>query len=473
MCGISYIQNFSDTKNIKQILNSMHERGPDDKDYIILDNIFFGFSYLSITGSFKKTKQPYIGKKSILIFNGEIYNFKELTQELNLKNKVKNNCDTELLSACLEKYGVKKTLQKISGMWSFIYYDKEKKKTFISRDRFGIKPLFYTFQEKKLIIASSIKTILSYPKKKYHLDKNTVKNFIKSGSLNQNNKTFFKNIYSFPPNHYAELINPNDKLIFKKYSNINKQEKNYKLSNLKKKIKFNIRSHLNKDINTSLPLSSGVDSNLLYKLYSKKGNLNCITLNNTNTGEEKFVKKNIKTNFIDCNKTHNLNFINKFIKVLDQPVRSFQPLYQYYIRKKAKNLKSRIILSGDGADEVFGGYTYSFYFFLADYIKKYGKKKGLNKAKQFKEFLNRDEDKIFKEAQKLMKQNKNFKEFMMKRILKTHIPYWLHIDDLLSMNNSIENRVPYLDHRTVELMMKSNLNFFYRDGISKFVTSNL
>ena len=269
------------------------------------------------------------------------------------------------------------------------------------------------------------------------------------------------------------MINPNDKLIFKKYSNINKQEKNYKLSNLKKKIKFNIRSHLNKDINTSLPLSSGVDSNLLYKLYSKKGNLNCITLNNTNTGEEKFVKKNIKTNFIDCNKTHNLNFINKFIKVLDQPVRSFQPLYQYYIRKKAKNLKSRIILSGDGADEVFGGYTYSFYFFLADYIKKYGKKKGLNKAKQFKEFLNRDEDKIFKEAQKLMKQNKNFKEFMMKRILKTHIPYWLHIDDLLSMNNSIENRVPYLDHRTVELMMKSNLNFFYRDGISKFVTSNL
>ena len=116
MCGISYIQNFSDTKNIKQILNSMHERGPDDKDYIILDNNFFGFSYLSITGSFKKTKQPYIGKKSILIFNGEIYNFKELTQELNLKNKVKNNCDTELLSACLEKYGVKKTLLKMKTL---------------------------------------------------------------------------------------------------------------------------------------------------------------------------------------------------------------------------------------------------------------------------------------------------------------------------------------------------------------------
>ena len=144
MCGISYIKNFSDKKRIKQILNSMHDRGPDAKGYKILDDTFFGFSYLSITGSFKKTNQPFIGKKSILIFNGEIYNFKEIAEELNLKNKVKNNCDTELLSACLEKYGIRKTLQKMSGMWSFIYYDKEKKTTFISRDRLGIKPLFYT-----------------------------------------------------------------------------------------------------------------------------------------------------------------------------------------------------------------------------------------------------------------------------------------------------------------------------------------
>ena len=473
MCGISYIQNFSDKSKINKILNSMRDRGPDGKDYKILDNNFFGFSYLSITGSFKKTKQPYIGKKSILIFNGEIFNFRELAKELNLTNKIKNDCDTEFLSACLEKYGIKKTLQKINGMWSFVYYDKEKKKTFIARDRFGIKPLFYTFFKKQLIIASSIKTILSYPQKKYYLNKTVVKNFLKSGDLNQNNETFFKNILSFPSNHYAELTKYKKKIILKKYSNFNIEEKKYELNDIKKNIKSSLISHFNQDIKTALPLSTGVDSNLLLKLYKNKSNLHCITLKNTNTGEEKLMKKNTKTNFIDCNKTHNLKFINKFIKVLDQPVRSFQPLYQYYIIKKAKKLKCRIITVGDGADEVFGGYKYSFYYFLADYIKKYGKKMGFHKAKQFKDFLNENEKEIFRKTQKLLKLNISYKKFMMKRILKTHIPYWLHISDLLSMNSSIENRVPYLDNKIVQIMMRSNLNYFYNNGINKFVISNL
>jgi len=471
MCGISFIQKFreKDKVNINNILNSMRNRGPDDQQYKIVKNNFFAFSYLSITGGYKKTTQPYKTDNSLLIFNGEIYNYLKLAKELNFNHLMKNRCDTELLSLCLEKFGIKKTLNKIEGMWSFIFYDFKKEKIYISRDPLGIKPLFYYYKNKKLTISSSIKTIFKSSLKNFYLNKSTVKTFIKKGNLNQDNNTFFKGIKVFPAANYATYDLNLSKINFFRYWKIKKKENNFIHKNYKK-IQTNIESHFNYNKNTALPLSYGLDSNILHKYYKDKKKLNCYTLYNVPKNvEHTYIKK--KTNFVNAKEAHSSLFLKKFLKVTDQPVRSFQPLYQYLIRVKAKENKARIVLNGDGADEVYGGYPYAIPYLLAELINK--KKISLARiiAKNYQKFTSKNYEELLQIAREILKDKKNkiknYKDFMINRIIKTHVPYWLHMDDLLSMECSIENRVPFLQYSIIELIMKVKSTNILSDGTNK------
>ena len=129
MCGIDFSNDLAKIYPIKKkIIDSTNYRGPDLSNYIIKEKLFFGFNYLSITGTHKGSPQPFERNGNILIFNGEIYNFNILKKNLEKKKiKFKTDGDTEVLSACLEYYGVKKTHELLEGMWAFVYYDIKKK----------------------------------------------------------------------------------------------------------------------------------------------------------------------------------------------------------------------------------------------------------------------------------------------------------------------------------------------------------
>ncbi len=150
MCGIEFSNDLSKIYPLRnKIIKNTKYRGPDQSNHIIKEKLFFGFNYLSITGSHKGSPQPFLRNGNILIFNGEIYNYISLKKKLLKKNiKFKTDGDTEVLAACLEHYGEEKTHELIEGMWAFVYYDLKKKKILVSRDRLGIKPLFYSKKKK-------------------------------------------------------------------------------------------------------------------------------------------------------------------------------------------------------------------------------------------------------------------------------------------------------------------------------------
>lgn len=165
MCGI-LLTNFDDFKKNIQALKNSNFRGPDQCNYKKVKKYFFGFNYLSITGIFKGSPQPYECKKNILLFNGQIYNYKDLLSFLPSDFKQKNFSDTEILAELFNEIGFKKTLTKLEGMWSIIYFENKTNKIYISRDRLGIKPLFYYKKDKKIIFSSDVQGINTILKKK-------------------------------------------------------------------------------------------------------------------------------------------------------------------------------------------------------------------------------------------------------------------------------------------------------------------
>ena len=230
---------------------------------------------------------------------------------------------------------------------------------------------------------------------------------------------------------------------------------------------------------TAIPLSAGLDSNFLLSNFKIKKNLICYSLKNfENDNESLLINKNIKRykniehKFIDCKILNSKQEINKFIKTLDYPIRSFQPMYQYLLRKQAKKDKVKIILNGDGADEVFGGYKYGVPYRVSSLLLKKRYSDAELFSKEMEKFVGQSYKKIILLGQKAYKNKITLKNFLINRILKTHIPYWLYIDDFISMKNSIENRVPFLDSKIVDLSFRWKESFFYKNGNNKFLLRN-
>ncbi len=478
MCGIDFSNDFPKLYPLRfNIVKDTKYRGPDLSKNIVKENLFFGFNYLSITGTHKGSPQPFIRNNNILIFNGEIYNFSLLKDNL-LKKKIqfKTDGDTEVLAACLEYYGIKKTHELLEGMWSFIYYDTKKKVVTISRDRLGIKPLFYSKKKNKYFFSSSIETVRKYFLNNSKININQVIKYLKKGSIFESKSTIYNNIKLFPPGNYCQI--KKNKFIFTKYWNLNNDEKfgNSSFKKFNQIINKNILKHNNYNVKTAIPLSSGVDSNYLLKNFKKNKNLICYSLKNYENDNESDVIKNkiikkykISHRFVDCKKFSTKNKINNFIKMLDYPIRSFQPIYQYLLREYAKKDKVKILLSGDGADEVFGGYKYAVPYRVSSLILD----NQLSKAKKFcnemEEFTGQKAKVLFLHGKKLSKKKMTLKKFLKKRILKTHIPYWLYIDDFLSMKHSIENRVPYLDSKLIDHVFQWKEDYFFKNGKNKYL----
>ena len=476
MCGI-LISNIN-TYLFKKGLDLQSFRGPDGNKNLRFDNVSLGFNYLSITGKKKEYWQPYKLKNLVLLFNGEIYNYKELNKKIIKINKnFKSDSDTKTLINYFLYFGVDRTLKSIRGMWSLCLLDTKKKILYFSRDRLGIKPLFYYKNKNKFIFSSSIKSI-NFLLKKKKIDKYYLKNYLIKGKLDESKRTPFKNIYNFPSASLLKINLLNKKknnFRFKKFWEL-KQNETYginKTVEFKKLLDKNLLLHseLQKRVKGLVPLSSGLDSTYIQKKNISK---NCISM--SLSGEffneevpiiKKFVKdKELNHKFLKIEKKdYSPSKLKRFIGLLDQPIRSLNPYFQFLIRKKAKALNVKVLQNGDGGDEVFGGYMYAL-----PYMRNFYNKKNNSNLKNFKfsflKYFNNELSKI--NFSRNFSKKINLKEYLINRILKTHIPYWLRVDDEISMLNSIENRVPYLDHTILEYCMSIKTQYFYNKGLNKF-----
>ena len=472
MCGI-LISN-TNTALFKKALNQQSFRGPDGNKTYEFDKTMLGFNYLSITGRKKNYWQPYKLKNYILLFNGEIYNYKELNKEIQKVNKnFKSDSDTKTLINYFLNFGIEKSLKNLRGMWSLCLLDTKKKTLYLSRDRLGIKPLYYYKDKNKFIFSSSIKSI-NYLLKKKKINREYLKKYLIHGHLDNSKSTPFKNILNFPSASLLKINLKNKKNIdfkFSKFWKLNKNETRNMgdVTNFKKLLDKNFLLHgdIQKRVKAVIPLSSGLDSTFIQKKNITKNYIS-ISLSGDFFNEEvsvikRFVKdKKLNHIFLEVKKKdYSSKKLKKFIELLDQPIRSLNPYFQFLIRKKAKTFNAKVLQNGDGGDEIFGGYYYALPYLLNFFNKKSNSKlKNLKFIflKEFaeelskKNFLNKNQKKI------------DLKQFLFSRILKTHIPYWLRVDDEISMLNSIENRVPYLDHRILEFCMSVKSQYFYKKG---------
>ena len=374
MCGYTFYFDKDSTKPISQkivknILNLQKHRGPDFSKYVSYKNYHFFHNRLKIIDLSDKANQPMNDDNgNIILFNGEIYNYLELIKKFNIKN-LKTKSDTEVILHLYNKLG-KDFVKELNGIFTFLIYNKKNNEIFVARDRFGVKPLFYYYDKKKIIFSTEIKPIL-YIIKFYQLDFKEILEYISTGKYFHSEKTFFKNINVFPCSTYKIFNLDSGKLLKKKiyWHLVRKKElvcKSYDIffKNFLLKFKNAIKYNSISDVKISLLLSSGNDSIFIHDFIKKKlcKNLNCFTYgwkNNKYNEIKRLQKINLKTEkhhkyIINENKL--FDKLKNIIHNFEGPVGGFGTLAQFFLFKKIKKKKIKVAFSGEGADEFLLGY---------------------------------------------------------------------------------------------------------------------
>ena len=234
MCGfVGFVdKNKNKKKIIKEMADIIKHRGPDSDGYYIDDNIALGFRRLSII-DLNNGNQPIYNEDNtkVIVFNGEIYNYQELKDDLiNKGHKFSTNTDTEVLLHGYEEYS-EKILSKLRGMFAFVIYDKKTEELFAARDFYGIKPFYYYINENEFLFSSEIKSFLAHPEFKKELNKKMLERYL-TFQYSVGQETFFKNVYKLMPGHYLKYKNGDLKI--EKYYELIFESDNEKTSEIAK-----------------------------------------------------------------------------------------------------------------------------------------------------------------------------------------------------------------------------------------------
>ncbi len=384
MCGFISYFNFNKKINYNKFLHatkSYIHRGPDQIKFLKRENFAINFRRLKIIDLSNNASQPFEDKynKITLIFNGEIYNYVELRSELiKYKYFFNTKSDTEVILKSYLKWDLE-FIYKLRGMFSIIIFDGRKNKVFFFRDRLGQKPLFYSFYEDGIILSSEIKDIVSI-KKKIQPNPKAIQKYLFRGWCDDNSDTFFKGIKSVNPGHFGFFSKKEFEI--KKYWDLKySNNKNYNSEEFKELFEENTKLHLRSDVPIAFTLSGGIDSTSIvnaslkfkikqYQTYSVSSDFN--NINDEKTIIKKFVKKyNINHKFIKINFENKKDILEEYLKFQDEPINHVSFLYQYLIRKEIKKDGFKVLLNGEGGDEVFGGYIRMFEpYLIENFIKK-------------------------------------------------------------------------------------------------------
>jgi len=493
VCGIIGA-NFKSSNDFLDIVNILKNRGPDNTSLYNINNNYFAHTRLKIVDLSSNANQPMLINDIVLVFNGEIYNYKDLIIKYNL------NCitssDSEVIIRLYEKFEFE-FLNKLNGAFSFCIYDIKKDLYFIAKDRYSKKPLYYYKSENKFVFSSLIKAIIKYIGFTPKLNKVALAQYLQYFTPIYGN-TFYTNIKKLEAASY--IIYKNNKLEIKKYYKISTKKTIFSEDEALKKIENtllkSVEQRLLCDVEVACLLSGGIDSSLISSMYSKISNKQIQTFS---IGYEKYDKYSelpyAKKIALHINSKHHeikLNqkdFISSIFNVLDsleEPHGDAAAISLDYLCKYINSQGIKTVFSGEGSDEIFLGYdNYSkfnkFYEFknsLSLEQKGFMKKNLIsslssnNKESQYIKRVLNDQTiyngfgEIFTYEQKklLFKITPTFKSEKEK---KDPIDWMSYIDlkiwlgdvllskvDKITMNNSIETRNPFLDYNLVNLSFK-------------------
>lgn len=513
MCGILGF-NWKDEVLAKNIGKLLRHRGPDGEGYLIEDNLSLGHRRLSIIDLSEKGKQPMCDerKRYWITYNGEIFNFKEIRNDLLGKGYTfKSKTDTEVLLLGYQEYGAK-ILEKLNGQFAFCIYDKQDQTLFLARDRIGINPLYYYFDGKRFVFGSELKVILKsgVPLKINSFAKD---HFMVFGHCPRK-QSIIENAYKLEPGHYMVFNLKNNKIeTCKKYWNIKfshriRSEKNAVLQ-IRELLSDSVRIRLISDVPVGAFLSGGLDSSAVVAHICKyKKNLNTFSVkfdrddfDESKYGELISRKFGTKHHVVTFNANEVKKLLDKLAFHYDEPFADPSMIPTFLVSQIARR-NVTVSLSGDGGDELFGGYTaYKHYRFMqlarlypkqineffyrvlgSSQINKYilayfdiGKTD--KKYARIMSYLSTDEafELITTAPEKLYAA---YERFSAKHWLNNAIINDLHNylpDDILtkvdraSLGNSLESRPPLLDHRLIELSANIDPKLKLKVNVGKYI----
>ena len=501
MCGFVGFTNAIDNSNkvLGEMMDKIRHRGPDSEGRYIDECIAMGFRRLSIIDITDSGNQPIFNedKSKVLFFNGEIYNYREIRKELEEKgHKFTTHTDSETLIHGYEEFG-EKLLDRLRGMFAFVIWDKEKKELFGARDFFGIKPFYYATMNGTFMFGSEIKSFLVHPAFVKELNTTALENYL-TFQYSPTNETFFRNVYKLPPAHCFKY--KDGKLDIKRYWDVHfnadeKPDMDMWVDRISDTFKNSVEAHKIADVEVGSFLSSGVDSSYAASVANvdktftvgfgedeKYNEIGWAKEFSKYIGKENISKVITPEEYWDN--------IKKIQYHMDEPLADPSCIALYFVCNTAAQYV-KVVLSGEGADEIFGGYNIykeplgsHAYKSLPKFIRKgigsvaekLPPKRGVNflvrNGKELEErfignaymFSPRDRKKLLKITTNAPDPTAITAPFYAKVKDKDDITKMQYLDlhlwmagdillkaDKMSMANSLELRVPFLDKEVMAL----------------------
>jgi asparagine synthase (glutamine-hydrolysing) len=518
MCGIFgavKLKGFfehQDFSKFSNYTNLVAHRGPDAVGVLGIDtslniinngkfNVFLGHRRLSIIDLSVDGNQPMRFNNLIITYNGEIFNYIELREELQAKGAVfSTKSDTEVILQLYRHYG-EKSFEKLNGMWAFVLVDLDKKRVIVSRDRFSIKPLFYHQIGSEFYFASEIRQLLPLLKS-VTPNKNALFNFIQQNLVDIKNESFFKDIFRIPAkNNFIIDLNSGENYFVKywDYSHEENLSENENLEKFSDLFYDSVKIRLRSDVEVGALLSGGLDSSSITVAAQKycTGAIKAFSVisGDKKISEEKFIDILIKEKQISCFKLEVtpeeiFNNLDKTIESQGEPFPSFSIVAQYSILEKIKKESDiRVVLSGQGGDEILMGYlkyyffylqhllkTNNFYIFATELFSSLINRTAITQlkmdiAKRYIPFMNNSKvDYLIYDDQieEIWKFN-SLSDRQKKDVDIYSVPMLARFEDRNSMAHSIETRLPMLDHRLVNFVLNVEPKYKIKNGWTKYL----
>lgn len=520
MCGLFGIVCFkSELSNMRSHIDRAHaiqqHRGPDMRGEKVLAGpngkvVYLAHQRLSILDLSEAGKQPMADQTSQnwIVFNGEVYNYSELAAKIEFKPR--GGSDTEVILEYFRRFGVESSLPQFNGMWGIAWFSNSDGSLYLTRDRGGIKPLYYTHSEGRFYFASEIKTLLTLVRKRQRLNLQVVGEYLNQSLQDTTDATFFQDIKALPAGSFVRINLADDSLSVNPLSFWDpfKSAKTFLttrnvIDQVRDIFTDSVKLRLRSDVPVGILLSGGVDSSIIAAnvkhSIGKHGDITVLSA--VSPG-----RKGDESEFIDQVSSHlNLNVtkvntdwgVAESIKLLrtvtwfnDSPLGSFSNVAFYLLMKRAKEAGVKVLLSGQGGDELFCGYRKYLGFYLQDL---YSKKRFVELCRVGSKFVFNAGLSQFSlmEARRYLKKNVALDVLgpaMADAYVALHlgrgsegmahrqwldyrsfsVPYLTHYEDRASMAFSREVRLPFLDYRLVELMLNAPIGSKLAEGWTKY-----
>lgn len=542
MCGIlAYHKNTglkkSDLHLALSCLNQIKHRGPDGEGVVLIDSktgnyqllktddtpkdiitnlitenyeensadLFFAQRRLSIIDLSSNGFQPMKDENgNWIIFNGEIYNYLEIKTEFETKGiRFKTNSDTEVILKAYTAYGID-CLSKFNGMWSIIIWDNQSKKIIISNDRYGVKPLYYYENRTEWLFASEIKAYYPLKEAVKKLNHTSINLFLNAAVLDSGASTFFEDITRFPNAHYQIIdFNSHTKTTLKYWNHQPATDYSYTekraVEEFSAIIKDAINIRLRADVECGVALSGGLDSSVVcyyaqQLLKEKKGaqKLKSFSVIFPNQeGDESYFSKyiaqdlNLDAKFVNPFEEFSFDDLEKLTYHLDYPLQTTSYYASWSLMRLVSGNKIKVLLEGQGADELFAGYNHHFYKYGRELIFKGKIPLYLSEAKSFSKYKNIpvtlvhktviNEVKLFTKLKigiskiGFKKEYVNLLDSLDDDFSRDMLPSYLRLDDRSSMAFGVESRLPFMDYRLVDFSGRLPSHLKIKEGWQKHI----